>query len=110
MSNLSLDQNLAFDTEMTLTAPWTGIPQFLGTLQNKPVIMLLKNLSTVPVFFSDNGTTTEGTTMIAGEEIVLDCRANNGTASNMGFGIGTSFFITGTAGAGSFKVSILYAK
>lgn len=110
MSNLSLDQNLAFDTEMTLTAPWTGVPQLLGVLQNKPVIMMLKNQSTVPVFFADNSASVAGTTMVAGEEIVLDCRANHGNASNMGFGIGASFFITGTAGTGSFKVSILYAK
>ncbi len=110
MTNLPLDQNLVFDNEMTLTAPWSGVSQFLGTLQNNPVIMLIKNQSTVPVFFADNSGSTAGTTMVAGEEIVLDCRANHGNASNMGFGKGKSFFITGTGGTGAFKLGILYAK
>ena len=112
MANLSLDQTLEFDTEMTVSAAFSGTPQLLGTLQNKPVMMLVKNQSTVSVFFADNTGSTKGTTMVAGEEFVLDCRGNHGTASNMGFAVGTSFFVTGTGGAvgGAFKVSILYAK
>lgn len=112
MSNLSLDQNLKFDDRMVLTAPWDGTPQYLGTLRNKPVLMMIKNQSDASVFFADNSGTTAGTTMVAGEEIILDCRANHGFASNMGFGIGTSFYITGELDSGGtdiFEISILYA-
>ena len=113
MTNLPLDQKLAFDTEMTLTAPFTGAAQFLGTLANEPVILLVKNQSNVAVFFADNAGSTKGTTMVAGEEFVLDCRGNSGKAVNMGFPMGTAFYATGLTGfaaaTGGFKVSILYA-
>lgn len=110
MTNLALDQKLAFDTEMSIAAPFTGVAQLLGTLSNEPVVILFKNQSTVSTFLADNDGSTKGTTMVAGEEIILDCRANHGFASNMGFPIGTPFFVTATGGAGAFKVSILYAK
>ncbi len=110
MANLPLDQKLAFDTELSLTAPFTSSAQLVGVLQNEPVLILFKNQSTVTVFLADNNGSTNGTTMIAGEEIIMDCRANSGRAINMGFPIGTAFYVTGTAGTGAFKVSILYAK
>jgi len=110
MTNLPLDQRLAFDTELSVTAPFTGVSQYLGTLANEPVLILFKNQSDVSVFLADNNGSTKGTTMIAGEEIIMDCRSNHGLAVNMGFPIGTPFFVTGTAGTGAFKVSILYAK
>jgi len=110
MSNLPFDQNLAFDTELSLSAPFTGTAQLIGVLSNKPVILLVKNQSTVPVFFADNSGSSKGTTMVAGEEFVLDCRGNHGTAANMGFPVQTSFFATGTAGTGAIKISVLYAK
>jgi hypothetical protein len=112
MTNLPFDQNLFFDTELSVTAPFTGVAQLLGILQNEPVIILFKNQTTVAGFLADNPGATKGTTMAAGEEIIMDCRANNGTARNMGFPVGTAFYVTGGGGlgAGSFKVSILYAK
>ena len=110
MSDSPLDQKLAFGPEMSITAPFTGVSQSLGILDVNPVIMLVKNLSTSIVFFADNPGSENGTTMAAGEEFVLDCRANKGNASNMGFGAGTGFYVTGTAGTGSFKVSVLYAR
>jgi hypothetical protein len=110
MSNLPLDQKLAFDTQMVVTGPLTGTPQLLGVLQNEPVMILFKNQTTVTVFLADNAGATKGTTMGASEEIILDCRANHGRADNMGFPIGTPFYVTGTGGSGSFYVSILYAK
>lgn len=116
MANQPLNQNLAFDTEFSITAPFSGTAQQLtvsgvaAALMNEPVILMVKNQSTVSVFFADNSGSTNGTTMVAGEEFVLDCRGNKGNAVNMGFPIGTAFFVTGTAGTGSFKVSVLYAK
>jgi len=111
MTDLAADQTLKFDTELTLSAAsFTGTPQLIGTLRHNPVIMLFKNQSTVPVFISDENGSTVGTTMISGEHFVLDCRGNHGGAANMGFGKGTSFYLTGTGGTGGFKISILYAK
>ena len=109
MANLPFDQKLAFDIELSVTAAFTGIPQLLGTLTNEPVMILFKNQSTVNVFLADNPGSTNGTTMVAGEEIIIDCRANSGRATNMGWSIGTSFFVTGTGGTGAFKVSVIYA-
>lgn len=110
MANRPFDQRLAFDTELSLSAPFTGVAQFVGTLTNEPVMILFKNQSTVSVFLADNNGSTKGTTMVASEEIILDCRTNAGNAPNMGFPIGTSFYVTGTAGTGTFKISVLYAK
>ncbi len=110
MTNSPLDQKLAFGLELSITAPFTGLAQFLGTLTVNPVILLVKNQSNVSVFFADNPGSENGTTMAAGEEFVLDCRGNKGNAVNMGFGIGTPFYVTGTAGAGAFKVSPIYAR
>jgi hypothetical protein len=109
MPNQANNQNLAFDAEMSVSSPLTGVPQLLGILKNKPVILLVKNQTTAVVFFADNSGSTNGTTMIAGEEFILDCRTNVGVASNMGFEPGTPFYITGSGGTGVFKVGILYA-
>lgn len=110
MTNQPQDQRLAFDIELFVGAPFTGVPQFLGNLTNEPVIMTIKNLSNVIVFFADNTGTENGTTMAAGEEIILDCRGNSGKAVNMGFPIGTPFYVTGIGGTGGIAVSVLYAK
>jgi hypothetical protein len=104
-------QSAAFDTELTVLAPFTGVAQLLGTLTNNPAVMFIKNTSTVDVFFADNPGSTKGTTMVAGERIVLDCSTNRQeNAYTLAFNIGTKFYVTGTAGSGSFKVSIIYAK
>ncbi len=111
MTNQPLNQNLAFDVEMSSDpTTWDGTPQLLGILQNVPVILLVKNQSAVEVFFADNDGSTNGTTMASFEEFVLDCRGNKGNAVNMGFQIGTPFYVTGVVSTGLFKVSILYAK
>lgn len=110
MTNLPKDQRLAFDEELTLAAPFTGVAQLVGVLSNEPVIMFFRNQSTVSVFVADNPGATNGMTMVAGEEIVLDCRSNNGAAINMGFPIATAFYATGTGGAGALRISVLYAK
>ena len=109
MTNQPYDQKLAFDTELTIAAStFSGAAQSLGSLTNVPVKLLIKNLTSVQVFFADNSGSTKGTTMAAGEEIVLDCKLTAGNGSNC-FPIGTTFFVTASAGTGNFKVSVLYA-
>lgn len=110
MTDMPIDQKLAFDTELTIAAStFTGSAQLIGTLTHEPVVILFKNQTSVAVFIADNSGSTKGTTMIAGETILLNCRTNAGAAVNMGFPIGTSFFITAAAGTGNFKISVLYA-
>src|ERR1700682_2907879 len=110
MTNLAYDQRLAFDTEMTIAAStFTGAAQLLGTLTNVPVKLLIKNQTSVSVFFADNSGSTKGTTMAIGEEIVLDCKLIAGNISNC-FPIGTSFYVTGAAGTGNFKLAVLYSS
>lgn len=110
MTNQPFNQRLYFDTEMSLSGPFTGVPQLIGILQNEPVMLLIKNQTNLTVFFADNSGGVKGTTMVAGESIVLDCRANAGKAVNMGFPSGTPFFLTATGGSGAFKVAVLYAQ
>jgi hypothetical protein len=110
MTNLPTDQRLTFDTELTLSGPFTGTAQLIGTIGNEPVILMIKNQSSVTVFVADNNGSTKGTTMVSGESIIMDNRANSGRAPNMGFPIGTSFYVTGTGGTGAVKISVLYAK
>lgn len=109
MTNLPTDQNFYFDTELSLSGAFTGVAQLVGTLTNRPVLIIFKNQTTVSVFLADNSGSTKGTTMAIGEEIILDCRTNQGVARNGGFPAGTSFFVTGTGGTGSFKISVVYA-
>lgn len=110
MTNLPNDQRLTFDVELSLAAPFTGVAQLIGILRNEPVIMFFRNQSDQAVFIADNAGATNGMTMVAGEEIVLDCRSNSGKAVNMGFPIGTAFYVTATGGTGTVRISVLYAK
>jgi len=110
MSNSPFDQKLKFDIQLTVTAPFTGTAQLVGVLTNEPVVIVIQNNSTVPVFFADNNGSTNGITLQAGQVLEFSNRGNNGRAVNMGFPIGTTFFVTGTAGTGTFNVAIIYAN
>ena len=111
MPNSSVAQNLFFDTELTIAAStFDGTAKRIGALSNNPVMILFKNQTSVSVFLADNSGSTKGTTMAIGEEIIIDCRANKGSAANMAFPIGSTFYATGVAGTGSFKISVIYAK
>lgn len=115
MSNQPFNQRLKFDVELSLTDPDNSGPQLVGTLTNEPVMMMVKNQTDSTVFFSDEENDENGTTMVAGEEIIFDCRGNHGVAVNMGFPVGTSFFVNVTDAViinatGDFKISVLYAK
>lgn len=108
MSNI--DQRSAFDTELSIAAStFTGVSQLVGTLESVPVLILFKNQTSVPVFLADNTGSTKGTTMAIGEEIIMDCRANKGNADTFGWSIGTKFYVTGAAGTGTFKISVVKA-
>lgn len=103
--------NAGFDTELRITAAFTGVAQSLGVLTTNPAILFIKNDSTVEVFFADNSGSTKGLTMTAGEKIVLDCTTNRtGKSPTLTFPIGTEFFVTGTGGTGAFRVGVISAK
>jgi hypothetical protein len=106
------DRGIAyFDTELSLAASsFTGSAVLIGTLTSNPVVLLVKNQTSVPVFFADNSGSSKGTTMAIGEEFILDCRTNRGEAASFAFPIGTQFYATGAAGTGTFKVSVISAR
>lgn len=108
MSNIS--QRAVFDTERIVTGAFTGLFQTIGTpLTENPVIMIFDNQSTVSIEVSVDGTNTWKTFPV-GEALVLDFRAAHGIASNFTPDLGTQFYARGTAGTGSFSISILYAR
>jgi hypothetical protein len=72
--------------------------------------MTFQNDSTVTVFVSDDGTTTNGKSFIAGERMVLDVRTNKGNANCAAFPIGTTFYATGAVGTGTFSISYIFAQ
>lgn len=107
MSNNSI--SCFADTERSVTGPFTGSFQTLGSaLAVNPVIMIFDNQSDVSVEVSTDGTNT-WKTFSAGEALVLDLRANHGIGANFSFPISTQFYVRGTAGTGSFRLSILFA-
>ena len=108
MSNIS--QRAGFDTERSRAGAFSGSFQTLGSpLTHTPVIMILDNQSTVSIEVSVDGTNT-WKTFSAGEALVLDLRAAHGIASNFTIDAGTQFYVRGTGGTGSFRLSILYAR
>lgn len=110
MTNVNNSIVIGYDDERTLSGAFTGAYQAIGSpLATNPVIMIFDNQSTVSVEISFNGTST-WKTFVAGQCLVLDCRANNGLAANMTFSLGTQIYCKGTGGSGAFKVSVLYAR
>ena len=108
MSNVSL--RCGFDTERSVTAAFSGSFQTLGSvLTQNPVIMIFDNQSTVSVEVSVDGVNT-WKTFSAGEALVLDLRGNHGIAANFTVDLQTQFYVKGTGGTGSFRLSILYAR
>jgi hypothetical protein len=108
MSNNSI--RAGFDTERSRAGAFSGSFQTLGSpLTENPVILIIDNQSSVSVELSVDGTNT-WKTFSSGEALVLDLRGNNGIASNFTVDIGTQFYVKGTGGTGSFRISILYAR
>lgn len=109
MTNPSIGARVVFDTERTVTGPFTGVAQNLGTpVTSSPVLMVLDNQSTVSIAFVINGVTWK--TFSAGEAMVLDLRANAAHAATFAVDANTQFQVIGTGGAGIFSLAILYAK
>ena len=85
---------------------------FGAPLANNPVIMVFDNQSdgnAIIGYLNDSGAQTNWKTFEAGEALVLDMRANHGTASTFTFPINTQFYLTGS-GAGNFSLAIIYAR
>lgn len=97
------------DTERSVTGPFTGVAQNLGTvLTENPIIVIFDNQSTVAVAVYMNGVLFK--TFSAGQAMVLDMRANNGQASTYTFPLNTQFSVIATGGTDSFYLSILFAR
>lgn len=108
-TNPYIGARMVFDTERTVSGPFTGIAQNLGTATTgSAVVMVIDNQSTVSVAFIVNGNTWK--TFSAGEALVLDCRGNAGQAPTFAADANTQFQVNGTGGAGTFSLAIIYAK
>jgi hypothetical protein len=99
-----------FETERVVTGPFTGAFQTLGAMISKqPVILIFDNQSTVSVEVSVDGINT-WKTFSSGSALILDLRANIGRADNFVVRLNTQFYVKGTAGTGSFRLSIIYPE
>lgn len=97
------------DPERSVTGPFTSVAQNLGgVLTENPIIVILDNQSTVSVGLYMNGVLFK--TFSASEALVLDMRANNGLAATYTFPLNAQFSVIATGGAGSFYMSVLYAR
>jgi hypothetical protein len=91
--------------ELTVdSAEISGTPLLIGTLVQEPVQIVFDNQSNTAVGISNNPSFVWHT-FPAGEAIILDMRANHGIADNLTFRNGMSFYASGTAGEGNFKIS-----
>lgn len=96
------------DTERSVTGPFSGVAQNLGTaLTVNPIMMVLDNQSTVEVAFYWNSILWH--TFPAGEAISIGFKSEKGEAATFCPSIGDQFSVIGTAGTGSFRLSIIYA-
>jgi len=108
-SNPYIGARVGFDTERTVTGPFTGIAQNLGTPLDFPaVIVIIDNQSSVAVQFVVNGAVWK--TFPAGEALVLDLRGNAAHAATFAADANTQFQVIGTGGAGIFSLAIVYAR
>ena len=96
------------EAERSVAGPFSGASQNVGAaLTNNPIVIVFDNQSTVEVALYWSGILYK--TFSAGEAMVLDCRANSGDAKTYTPDLNTQFSVIGTAGTGSFRISITYA-
>ena len=110
MSDSNISLRAGFETERSVTVPFSGSNQNVGTpLDHQPVIIIFDNQSDVTVGLYVNGINWK--TFEAGEALLLDLRANHGNAPNFTIDKHTQFAVIGTAGTtGGFYISTVYAR
>lgn len=98
-----------FATELSRAAStFTGSYQTLGSaLTVAPAIIIIQNDCDADVALSDDGTN-DGLTVPQGVRLVLDMRANHAKDWEFTFRVGTQFYVNGTAGTGTFRMSLIY--
>lgn len=85
---------------------------FGAPLAFNPVIMVFDNQSdgdAIIGYLNDSGVQTNWKTFEAGEGLVLDLRANHGTASTFTFPVNLQLYLSGS-GTGEFSLSIIHAR
>lgn len=108
-SNPYIGARVGFDTERTVTGPFTGVAQNLGTpLSFAAIVATFDNQSTVAVQLVVNGNVWK--TFASGEAMVLDLRANSGHAPTYAVDANTQFQVIATGGTGAFSLAIIYAR
>lgn len=108
-SNPYIGARFVPDTERTVTGPFTGVAQNLGTPLTFPAVQFIAdNQSTVAVQLLINGVVWK--TFTAGEALVEDCRGNAAHAPTFAVDTNTQFQVIGTGGTGIFSLAIVGAR
>lgn len=108
-TNPYMGARVVFDTERTVSGPFTGSAQNLGSALTSPAVMvIMDNQSTVAVQLLVNGNVWK--TFTSGEALVLDLRGNAAHAPTFAVDANTQFQVIGSAGTGSFSLAVIYAK
>jgi len=104
-----LSQQAKWGTQISRNAAtFTGSLQaFSTTFTDSPWIVIIQNDTDQTVSLSQDGTNT-AISLVAGTKLVLDLRANEGTATIFSFKKGEQWYASGTAGTGLIKISYLY--
>jgi hypothetical protein len=104
-----MGSRVQFDIERTLTAPFNGSYQTIGSsLTESGVIVIFDNQSDVVVELSADGVNTFKT-LTSGSAFILDCRTNHGTNLEFMVPAGSQFYAKGSAGNGQVSISVIYS-
>ena len=98
---------VGFDVERT-AVPGGSFAAIGGPILHTPVIIIFDNQTNAAVEVSVDGVNT-WKTFPAYEALLLDLRANSGSAPIYTIDLGTQFYITGS-GSGQFSISLTYAR
>lgn len=104
-------QRAKFDAIRKIDAStFNGSWQEVGSaLTHNPRFIVIQNDTNQTVQFTDNLETDEAMELIASERVVFDLTTNRIDEDNsFSFSIGTQFYVKASAGAGSFKISMVY--
>ncbi len=98
--------------ELTIDAStFTGAAQTLGVFTEPPSMIIIQNDTNVTVSvrrFTDSSQT--GISFGSGTKLVLDMETNRALADFFSFPANTTIQVSGTSGAGDFKIAYIHGK
>jgi hypothetical protein len=109
MPSDNISQRAKFGAIRSIAAStFTGSFQAVGIpLDVNPRMLIIQNDTSVSVTFTDSLTTGSAMELISKERLVLDLNANRNNTI-FSWPLGTQFYVSGSAGTGTFKISVIY--